>query len=103
MNPLENPQAFARALFDLRFTKFITTKIVPILFILGCIAIAMSYLTAVVTAFSHHVSTGLLVMLVVGPVMSLIYVVFLRVLLEVVIVLFRILENTQVMARDASR
>ncbi len=104
MDPTNDPRSFFSALFDLSFSRFITPKIIRVLFLLGIVGIGVGYLGAVISAFSIHVATGLVVLFILGPLMAIVYVVFLRVWLELVIVAFRIMENTREMAQGpASR
>ncbi|MCC5808411.1 MAG: DUF4282 domain-containing protein [Opitutales bacterium] len=100
MDPAKDPRGFFEALFDLSFSRFITTQMIRLLFILGLVVIAVSYVSAVVAAFAAHVSTGLLVMFILGPVMAFVQIVFLRVALELVIVAFRTMEAAREIARN---
>ncbi len=92
---------FLRALFDIRFTEMITGKIIVFLYIIAMIAIALGYISSVVGAFGNGVAAGLLVLLIVGPIAALFALAYIRVILEVFIVLFRIYENTRVIAGDS--
>jgi len=89
---------FLRALFDIRFREMITGKIIVFLYVIAMIAIGLAYIGAVVNGFNNGVGTGLLVLLIIGPIGSLFALAYIRVILEVFIVLFRIYENTQTMA-----
>ncbi len=100
MDPAKDPRGFLESLFDLSFSRFITTQIIRLLFILGLVVIAVTYVSAVVAAFAAHVSTGLLVMFILGPVMAFVQIVFLRVALELVIVAFRTMEAAREIARN---
>jgi len=91
---------FLRALFDIRFTEMITGKIIVFLYVIAMIAIALGYISAVVGAFGNGVGAGLLVLLIVGPIAALFALAYIRVILEVFIVLFRIYENTRVLAGE---
>ena len=101
MDPTNDPRSFFSALFDLSFSRFITPNIIRVLFLLGLVGIGVGYLGAVISAFSMHVAIGLVVLFILGPLMAMVYVVFLRVWLELVIVAFRIMENTRDMAQGA--
>lgn len=91
------------ALFDLSFSRFITTQIIRLLFVLGLLVIIVAYVSAVIAAFASHISTGLLVMFVLGPVMAFVQIVFLRVALELVIVAFRTMEAAREVARNTRK
>lgn len=80
-------------LFDLSFSEFVTTRIIKFLFILGIISAAIWALVAVVGGFREGVGKGLL-WLVLSPVIFLFLVFVSRVWCELIIVVFRIAENT---------
>jgi Domain of unknown function (DUF4282) len=84
---------FFGALFDLSFTSLITTKIIRVLYALSMIVIGVVALIVVIAGFLHSATTGI-VLLILSPVFSLIFLVYVRVLLEISIALLRIMENT---------
>lgn len=102
------PDDYARApgalapLLDVRFTRFITVKIVQVLYVVGVAVIGLYTLGGVVMSFSAGFGTGVLG-LILAPVVFLLSVLVLRVYLEVVAVLFRIAENTTRLADAAER
>ena len=85
------------ALFDFSFNEFLTAKLVRFLYILSVILIAIAYLATIVTAFTQSFGQGLLT-LIVGAIVALLTLAYVRVLLELIMVLFRIYENTRIMA-----
>jgi len=84
-------------LLDLSFRKFITLKVVSVLYLLVLVLIALGWLGGVGAAFSQSFGFGLF-SLVLFTVMALVQVIFARVGLELVVVIFRIGENTSKMA-----
>jgi hypothetical protein len=88
-------KGFFGSLFDISFRSLVTTKIIKVVYVLYMIVIGLVALGFIVSAFHASAAAGLLVLLIGAPVGFLIYVIFGRVWLEVVIVLFRIMENTQ--------
>jgi hypothetical protein len=90
------PSGFFAALFDLSFKSLITTRIIKVLYVLYMVAIGLFYLIIVIAGFSEGVGNGLAA-LIVGGVGALLYLIMSRVFLEIVIVLFRLLEtNTRI-------
>jgi len=85
---------FFQALFDFSFKNFITTKLISFLFGLGAIAGAVFGLITIITSFTRSAWMGIL-MLILTPVLYLLGIILLRIWLEVVIVLFKIEENTR--------
>lgn len=94
-------KGFFASLFDTGFTSLVTTRIIRALYILALVGIAIVALAYVVLAFRVNAGIGVLTLLVLAPLASLLAVIYTRVLLEAVIALFRIMENTQVMAEQA--
>ncbi len=87
-------KGFIGSLFDLSFTEFVTTRIIKFLFVLAIIASAIGAVAMVIGAFSSHsVPVGILG-LVLSPVVFCLYVLLSRMWLELIIVAFRIAENT---------
>ena len=93
-----DPKGFFASLFDFSFSSFITTKIIKVLFILAIIGSAIGALFLLFAGFTSGNFFGVLFALVLAPLAFLIYTILARVWLEIVIVLFRIAENTQKMA-----
>lgn len=95
-------RGFFGRLFDLSFSEFITTSVVRFLYVLLLIVIAIGYLVAIITGFANSFGRGLL-MIVVGAVGALLYILFARIWMEILIVVFRIAENTQELAEQGRR
>ena len=91
---MEDKGTFA-TLFDFSFTSFITTKVIKVLFAIGIIVAAIGSIGFIVFGFSQHWLLGVL-FLVLSPIIFLIYVLFIRVYMEIII--FRIAENVQLIA-----
>jgi ABC-type uncharacterized transport system permease subunit len=96
---METPQGFFTTLFDFSFSEFIVPKIVKILFGLGILGAAIMSLTMIVKGFNAGVLAGLL-MIILSPVFFVIGVILARVYLEVIMVLFRIADNTTKMVQE---
>lgn len=96
-----HPKGFFAALFDFSFTSFITLKFLKVIYAL---LVAMILLTGLVSLLAAVSQGGVLILvgLVLVPVMTLVYLVFARVALELVAMFFRIGDNTSVMATNTS-
>jgi hypothetical protein len=97
-----------RSLFDFSFSQFITTKVVKVLYVLGVIGMGLmaigGFLGFVVAAEGFFGSIGMLLLGV--PLFALAFLIgtaLLRIFYEMVIVLFRIAENVQIVARSAQQ
>ncbi len=93
-------RGFFGKLFDLSFESFITTSIIRILYILLIVLAGLTALVILISAATQGAAAALFG-LILAPIVFLVYVIFGRVYLEIVIVLFRIAENTQVLADKA--
>ena len=80
-------------LFDLSFTEFVTTRFIKVLFVIGIIFAAIGAIVLIVSGFGAGAVTGIL-FLILSPIVFLIYVFIVRIWCEIIIVVFRIAENT---------
>ncbi len=93
---ISNPKGFVAALFDFSFASFITTKIIKFLFALQLIAAVLILLGGIVTGIMTMVNASVLaglLTIVLAPIGAVAFVVFGRLYLELVIVIFRIAED----------
>ena len=86
-------KGFFGSLFDLSFSELVTTKIVKILYIITIGASGLIALGMVIGGFSDSAGSGF-GMLILAPIAFLLQVLFARIWLELVIVVFKIAENT---------
>jgi hypothetical protein len=89
---MEN-KGFFGGLFDLSFTEFVTIRVIKVIFVLTIIIAGLFAAAVLIGGFSGGVGRGLFG-LVLAPIAFLLNVLFARIWLEVIIVLFRIAENT---------
>lgn len=89
---------FHEKLLDFSFSEFITASIIKILYILGIICSGLVGLGILIYGLTQGGVQAFLG-LVVAPVYFVMAVIWLRVSLEMVIVIFRIGENTAIIAR----
>jgi len=90
----EAAQGFLSSLLDYRFRNFITTKVIPVLYVLLMIMLAGEYLFGAMAGLSLTPGLGLLWLIVFGPIAVLFQLIVFRVALEIAIVFFRIREDT---------
>lgn len=81
------------AMLDFSFSRFITLSIIKVLYILGLVAIAFVWLAVTVASFSMGAAAGIGAMIT-GAIIAVIYMIFFRVSLELIVIIFRIGENT---------
>lgn len=98
MSKTEQPQRWqqqarelGQGLFDLDFQTIVTTRMVPTIYSLGILLTAVLTIYGIVTAFERSWPIGLSWLLLFGPALFLACLVSLRIALEVILVLFRLL------------
>ena len=95
------PQArkgFLASLLDTSFTTLVTTRVISVLYLLLLIFVGLGLLAFVVTAIASGSAAEILVAVIVGPLVALLYVVYARVILEVILAIFRLLESSREIA-----
>jgi len=86
-------KGFFSSLFDLSFSSLVTTKIIKVLYVITLVLIGLGYVFFTVSAFAADSGAGVFVLVIVGPLLALFYTVYARVLMEIIIALFRIMES----------
>jgi hypothetical protein len=80
-------------LFDLSFTEFVTPKIIRVFYMLGVLFSAIFALFVIIAGFKVSAILGIL-LLILSPIVFFIYVLLARMYCELIVVAFRIAENT---------
>ncbi len=96
------PKSFFATLFDFTFSEFITARLIKVFFILGIAGSALSTFSVLVGGFAHSFMYGL-VMLVLSPLVFLLMVLGCRVWLELIMLGFKIAENTAQVAQNTRK
>lgn len=94
-------KSFLSMLFDLSFDDFVTVRIIRVIYVISIIAAAIVGLFWFVTFASNGAGAAILALILV-PIAFLLYVIIARVWLEAFMAIFKIAENTSVMARNGS-
>ncbi len=95
-------KGFFGSLFDIGFRSFVTTKIISVLFVISIILSALYVLGFVVAGFVSDEPAAGVVFLILSPIFFFLLVLYARVVLEFVVVVFRIYENTNIIAGQGS-
>lgn len=90
-----------RNLFDFEMREIITTRMLPLIYRFAILAMGVVVALGVATAFVQSLWLGL-IWLVLGPVVFLILVVVVRVFLEFVMAVFRMLVYIEILDRRTS-
>lgn len=86
------------SLFDLSFTSLVTTRVIRILYLLILILIGLGLLGFLVASIASGSAGQIVLTLVLGPLFALLYVIYARVFLEVIMAIFRLLESSREIA-----
>lgn len=87
-------KGFFSCLFDLSFSDFVVMRFVKVLYALGIVAAILGGLAVLGGGFASHTFRGAFGGLIFGPIAFFLYVLAARVSLELLVVIFRIAENT---------
>jgi hypothetical protein len=98
-----NDPGFFGALFDFSFKSFVTISIIKVLYVLALIGVVVGAVIFAITSITQG-GGGMGALLGIGGAILLLFfgTIYARVLLELIIVAFRIAENTSIMARGAA-
>jgi hypothetical protein len=100
---MKESKGFFQSLFDFSFTAFITTKIIKILYGLSMVCAGLVALFVIIMGFNDSPSSGVLALLIGAPLIFLLIVIFARIYLEFMIVVFRIAEHAAEIAAQGRR
>lgn len=106
-------RGFLSALFDLSFRTFITRRLASVFYLVGLIAIGIGFIVYFVGGILNAVSvmwlnvgagiSGLVATIVIVPVLTFLAIVMLRFVIEAVVALIAIAENTERTAQHTRR
>jgi hypothetical protein len=99
--PSPPSKGFFGSLFDFSFTSFVAPKIIKFLFVLLIILVILAALGMIVMGL--QAGTMGIVFVILAPIAAFLYLLIGRVWLEVMMVLFRIAENTGEIAKNSRR
>jgi len=83
------PTGFFGALFDFSFKSLVTERLIKVLYGLAILGAGLLSLSMAVTAFRGSTLVGLGMLILVAPLVFLLAVLYARVALEIIIVVFR--------------
>jgi hypothetical protein len=86
-------KGFFASLFDFSFSVFITSRIIKVLYVLSTILLALWTLALILLAFRSSTGFGIVMLVVGGPLFFVITQIYVRVVLELIMVIFRIHED----------
>ncbi|MDX6623698.1 MAG: hypothetical protein QOE75_1630 [Solirubrobacterales bacterium] len=102
ITPAGGTGGFLESLMDTRFNQLITPKLIRFLYIVSMILLALGALAVIISAFTNSAGSGILA-LILAPVGALIYLIVVRLWLELIIVTFKIREAADSIADNTRR
>jgi hypothetical protein len=99
-DPVQGPdRGFFGSLLDTNFNSLITPKLITFLYVVSIIILALGTLAFVISGFAHSAGSGVL-LLILAPIGALIYLIVIRLWLELIVVTFKIRDATEETARN---
>jgi ABC-type Na+ efflux pump permease subunit len=91
-------KGFLSTLFDFSFRNFLTSKVIKFIYVVSMIIIALETIAFVAIAFKANSALGALTLLIFGPIYFVLVMMWIRIVLELVVVFFRIQEDVSKIA-----
>ena len=98
-NMMQSKNFFA-SLFDFSFSSFVTLRFIKVLYVIFMVFAGLIGLAVLIT-FASQGGVSILIALILAPIAFFLYLLIYRVLLEFIVVIFRIAENTSIMASNS--
>jgi hypothetical protein len=86
--------SFFVALFDFKFERFVTKRVLGVFYMLCVVSVGIGYLIGIVTAFASGNALAAFMVLIVGAIFGFIIILLSRMMLEVSAALIGTAENT---------
>lgn len=90
-------RSFLQSLMDTRFDSLITPKLIRFLYIVSMVALAIGVVVFIIASFTDGAGSGILA-LILAPLVALIYLIVIRLYLELIVVTFKIREAAEEIA-----
>lgn len=95
-------RGFFESLFDIRFEHLITPKLIRFFYALSILVLGVGTIVVIVASFAASETTGVIVLFL-APLSALIYLVTIRLWLELIVVAFKIRESVERVAENTRR
>lgn len=93
-SPAGKHRGFFESLMDARFDSLITPKLIGFIYVVSMIVLAIGVLVIVVAGFANDAGSGVLA-LILAPLGALIYLIVIRLWLELIVVTFKIRDAAE--------
>lgn len=101
-SPPATQRGFFESLMDTRFDSLITPKLIRFLYVVSMIVLAVGVIVVIIAAFADKVGSGILA-LIFAPLGALIYLIVIRLWLELIVVTFKIRDAAEEVADNTRR
>ncbi|MEX2106129.1 MAG: DUF4282 domain-containing protein [Solirubrobacterales bacterium] len=101
-SPPTTQRGFFESLMDTRFDSLITPKLIRFLYVVSMIVLAVGVIVVIVAAFADKIGSGILA-LIFAPLGALIYLIVIRLWLELIVVTFKIRDAAEEVADNTRR
>jgi uncharacterized membrane protein len=98
----QDGRGFFESLMDIRFDSLITPKLITLLYVVSMIALTLGTIAFIIAGFAEDAGTGIL-LLILAPIGALIYLIVVRLWLELIVVTFKIREAADKIADNTNR
>jgi hypothetical protein len=95
-------RGFFESLMDSRFDSLITPKLIRLLYVIGMVVLAIAAIIVIVVNFTNSAGAGIIA-LILAPIVALIYLIVIRVYLELIIIAFKIREGVDEVVLNTRR
>ena len=89
---------FFSSLFDLNFSRVVTTRVVKWLYLIVIVLVVIGLIGYIATSIISGSVTAIVISVIVGPLVALLYIIIARIGFEVLVAIFRILETNREIA-----
>lgn len=102
MNVNQRPGLF-QARFDFSFSSIATEKIIAVLYVISLVGVALAAVVVIAAGFRAGFAEGLPALIIGAPLILFFGAIYVRLILESLIVLFRIADHTREIAEQGRR
>jgi hypothetical protein len=88
-------EGFFRSLFDTSFSSLIVTRVIKVAYVIAIVLFTLVALGALIAALASEKPGEIVVSIILIPIVWLVYLIWIRILLELVIIIFRIGEDVR--------
>jgi hypothetical protein len=92
-NGLMPNKGFFGSLFDMSFSSLVTTKVIKFVYVITLIFLTLFALALVFAAFRSSTGLGVATLFILAPLVWFFYLVYVRLFLEFIIAVFRVMET----------